>query len=42
MYAGTDIDPDCQLLKLGVDEETVARKKQKERELMMDNIGTYY
>ena len=42
VQAGADIDPDCQLLKLGVDEETIARKKKKERELMRDNIGMSY
>lgn len=36
---GTDIDPNCQLLKLGVDEDTILKKKEKERELMMDNIA---
>ena len=38
-HSGTDIDPNCQLLKLGVDEDTILKKKEKERELMMDNIG---
>lgn len=36
---GFDIDPDCQLLKLGVDDDVILRKKEREKELMRDNIA---